>query len=164
MHVCSCVNEDTRANIFCRLFEYFICPVWRLIVLRSHCVYSRVQTELESSLAFLLLSLFDSCVFVCVCVSLCVRESGKKIRVKREGKIWCFTWWPHTYPGPSSRSSWRGQAAIRAGQTHSSNSLPGSWFACTHFPLKSRKGEGSELQPLSNSFIPKSAQNDYHLY
>lgn len=98
MRACSRVNDTqtesrrgrNRANIFCRLFEYFICPFWRLIVLRSHCVYSRVQTELESSLAFLLLSLFDSCVFACVCVSLCVRESEKKNTGEKRGKDLVF--------------------------------------------------------------------------
>lgn len=39
-----------------------------LIVWDSHCVYSGVQTELKTTLAFLLLHLFDRHVFVCVCV------------------------------------------------------------------------------------------------
>lgn len=141
MCVCSCMSErhsdrEQRGRswkrLFFHLFEIFICSVGRLIILLSHCVYSGIQTELKSSLAFLLLNLFDRRVFVCLCFCLCacVWERGRE----KEGEIWYFTWWPHTYPSPSSRSFWRGEAETQADQIHSSNNLPGSWFAYTRFP------------------------------
>ena len=80
------------------------------------------------------------CVCACVCVCVCVCERQREREEERE--IWYFTWWPHTCPSPSSRSSWRGEAATQADQTHSSNNLPGSWFAYIHFPLKRERGGG----------------------
>lgn len=66
-------------------------------------------------------------------VCLFVREQNHE-GIKRVLGIWSFTWWPHTYPGPSSHSSWHDQAATWADQTRSNSSLPGSWCAYTHFP------------------------------
>lgn len=64
--------------MLCHLLDVSIYSLQRLIMLDSHCVYSGVQTELKTTLAFLLLNLFDRHVFVCVCVIACERQRERE--------------------------------------------------------------------------------------
>jgi len=126
-------------------YEFTLCLLWSSNRDEIKSGIPSAQSVWQACLCFRKRVFVYLCVCVCVCV--CVRERGREAERAREKKrnIWYFTWWPHTYPSPSSRSSWRGEAATQADQTHSSSSLPGSWFACTRFPKRERERERNEV-------------------
>ena len=60
-----------------------------------------------------------------------------------------FTWWLESSPAPFWLCYWHGLVWIWAAQTHSSNSLQGSWSSCTGSP-----GDISVLHMVHTVIIP----------